>query len=106
MFGGDRVLLLCAGFLVPHVRVRMPLPPSVVYGLHNVTPRHGAVTMPYDLGPAKYVDIGSADLILAASIVLAVDRVDELGRAETVPEELRAAASVALMLGLEVKKHT
>lgn len=60
--------------------------------------------MPYALGLAKYVDIASADLILAAAIVLAVDRVDELGRAEAVPEELRAAASVALMLGLEVKR--
>ena len=104
MFGGDRALLLCATLLVPHVRVRMPLPPDVRYGFTSTIPRGGAVTMPSDLGLAKWVAISSADLILAAAIVLAVDRLYELGRAEAVPEELRAAASVALMLGLEVKR--
>jgi hypothetical protein len=107
MFGGDRALLLCATLLVPHVRVRLPLPPDVRYGLTSTVPRGGAVTMPSAPGPsdlslAKYVDIDSADLILAASIVLAVDRLDARDRADAVPEELRAAASVALMLGLEI----
>lgn len=51
---------------------------------------------------ATAVAISSADLILAAAIVLAVDRLDARDRADAVPEELRAAASVALMLGLEI----
>ena len=56
------------------------------------------------LGGRNYEElaISSADLILAAAIVLAVDRLDARDRADAVPEELRAAASVALMLGLEI----
>ena len=113
MFGGDRVLLLCATFLVPHVRVRLPLPPGMVYGRSDNTPRVGTVSMPalshVELTSGRIlteaataVAISSADLILAAAIVLAVDRLDARDRADAVPEELRAAASVALMLGLEI----
>ena len=113
MFGGDRVLLLCSTLLVPHVRVRLPLPPGMVYGRSDNTPRVGTVSMPalshVELTSGRIlteaataVAISSADLILAAAIVLAVDRLDARDRADAVPEELRAAASVALMLGLEI----
>lgn len=107
MFGGDRVLLLCAAFMVPHVRVRLPLPP-VGYMLGSNPQRSGTVSMPAMawevVEAATAVAISSADLILAAAIVLAVDRLDARDRADAVPEELRAAASVALMHGLEVKR--
>lgn len=112
MFGGDRVLLLCATFLVPHVHVRLPLPPAG-YTLGSNPQRSGTVSMPalshVELTSGRIlteaataVAISSADLILAAAIVLAVDRLDARDRADAVPEELRAAASVALMLGLEI----
>lgn len=44
MFGGDRVLLLCATLLVPHVRVRLPLPPTGY--MLGCSPRAGTVSMP------------------------------------------------------------
>lgn len=106
MFGGDRVNLLCAALLVPPPTIRMPPSPvEAAWALARGRGEgRGRVSMSYPLGPAKYVEIDSTDLILAAAIVLAVDRLDERGRPEVVPEELRAAASIALMLGLEVRR--
>lgn len=105
MFGGDRVLLLCATFLVPHVRVRLP-PTGYMLGAGTVSMpalSHVELTSGHIIvEAATAVAISSADLILAAAIVLAVDRLDARDRADAVPEELRAAASVALMLGLEI----
>lgn len=110
MFGGDRARLLCGALLLPHVSAQAPPAQVARYAKARGMPQpRGTVSMPAS-APADqragigttYVEIDSMELVLAATIVLVVDRLDARGRSEVVPEALRAGASIGLMLGLEV----